>query len=417
MPDSLEANLEHYNEWGTEGTYAHYATGWTMAGNTPFKRWKRNVFNGGIADPFIVSWPKGISARGELRSQYAHAIDLLPTVLEVIGIEAPTMLKGIPQEETAGTSLASTFSNTQAEEVHSTQYYEMYGSRAIYDDGWKAVTFHAIPGILADGPGDPNVPFVRDQWELYNVKEDFSECHDLAGEHPEKLQELIGVWFAQAGKYDVFPLHSAQMKGQRPKPYAPRDLYFYYPNTSRIDNEAAVNVRMRPFSVVANATIPHSGAEGVLIAQGGRFAGWSLFVHGGKLVYEHNFLGLERYRVVSEMPVPVGKVTLGMEFAITGQFEITPELTAMGVKGVSGQATLYINDKPVGVGSIPKTVPFGWSLSGEGLCCGFDSETPVSDLYEAPFRFTGELDHVVVSVSGKPYENVAMEVMKAFLAQ
>jgi arylsulfatase len=417
IPDSLEANLEHYDDWGSDKTFSHYATGWTMAGNTPFKRWKRNVFNRGIADPFIMSWPKGIPARGEVRSQYSHAIDLMPTVLEVLGVEPPVMLKGIPQEEIAGASLTSTFDNAQAEEVRSTQYYEMYGSRAIYDDGWKAVTFHAISGIPADGPGDPNLPFVKDQWELYHVKEDFSECHDLAKQYPDKLQELIGLWFTQAGKYNVFPLHSEQMKGQRPKPYAPRDLYVYYPNSSRIDNEAAVNVRMRPFSVLAQAEIPESGAEGVLIAQGGRFAGWSLFVHQGKLVYEHNFVGLERYRVVSETPIQAGKVTLGMEFVITGQFEITPELTAMDVKGVSGKATLYINHQPVGSGSIPKTVPFGWSLSGEGLCCGFDSETPVSNLYEAPFRFTGKLDRVVVSVSGNPYENVVMEVKKAFLAQ
>jgi arylsulfatase len=293
----------------------------------------------------------------------------------------------------------------------------MYGSRAIYDNGWKAVTFHKIPGIPADGPGDPNLPFVRDQWELYDVTKDFSETHDLAAENPDRLQEMIGLWFAEAGKYDVFPLHSQQLKGQRPRPYPARDLYVYYPGTSRIDNEAAVNVRMRPYSVIAHATIPEGGAEGVLIAQGGRFAGWSLFVHEGRLVYEHNFIGLERYRVTSDVTLPTGKVTLGFEFAITGQFEITPELTGMGMKGVSGEGRLYINDKMVACGNIEKTVPFGWSLSGEGLCCGFDSETPVSELYKSPFQFTGELERVIVSVSGQPYENVAMEIKQAFLKQ
>jgi arylsulfatase len=337
-------------------------------------------------------------------------------VLDILDIDPPLMLKGVPQEEIAGASLTSTFENAEAEEVRDTQYYEMYGSRAIYDDGWKAVTFHKIPGIPADGPGDANLPFVKDQWELYNVKEDFSECHDVAAENPDKLQELIGLWFAQAGKYDVFPLHSQQLKGQRPKPYPERDLYVYYPGTSRIDNEAAVNVRMRPFSVVAHAHIPAGGAEGVLIAQGGRFAGWSLFVKDSRLVYEHNYVGLERYRVVSNVTIPSGPISLGMEFTITGQFEITPELTQMGVQGVKGCTTLYINDQPVGSGDIEKTVPFGWSLSGEGLCCGFDSETPVSELYESPFHFTGQLERVVVSASGKPYKNVTMEVKKAFLA-
>lgn len=417
VPDTLETNLEHYDEWGSEKTYNHYATGWTLAGNTPFKRWKRNVFNGGIADPFIISWPKGINALGEVRGHYCHAIDMMPTVLDILDIEPPLMLNGVPQEAIAGTSLATTFGNADAEEVRQTQYFEMYGSRAIYDRGWKAVTFHKIPGIPADGPGDPDIPFVRDQWELYNLNEDFSECHDLAAQYPDKLQEMIGLWFAQAGKYDVFPLHTHQKKGQRPRPFPESDLYVYYPNTSRIDNEAAVNVRMRPFSVVAEANIPAKGAEGVLIAQGGRFAGWALFVHDGQLVYEHNFLGMERYRVTSDVAIPAGPVTLGLEFVVTGEFEIAAELTEMGMMGVSGQATLYINGKAAGSGAVDKTVPFGWSLSGEGLCCGFDSETPVSELYESPFRFTGELEHVVVSVSGEPYENVAMDVRQAFMKQ
>jgi arylsulfatase len=163
--------------------------------------------------------------------------------------------------------------------------------------------------------------------------------------------------------------------------------------------------------------MPEGGAEGVLIAQGGRFAGWSLFVKDRRLVYEHNYLGLERYRVTSDVAIPAGPVTLGMAFAVTGQFEIAPELTAMGVLGVNGEATLYINGHAAGSGAIAKTVPFGWSLSGEGLCCGFDSETPVSELYKSPFHFTGDLAHVVVSVSGAPYENVMMEVRQAFMKQ
>ena len=417
MPDSLEDNLAHYQAWGSQGTYPHYATGWTMAGNTPFKRWKRNVFNGGIADPMIISWPQGIQARGEVRSQYAHAIDVMPTVLEVLGVEMPTMVKGVPQEEIAGVSLASTFDQAQGAEVRHCQYYEMYGSRAIYHRGWKAVTFHAIPGIPADGPGDPNLPFIKDRWELYDLTRDFSEVHDLADQYPDRLQEMIGLWFAQAGKYDVFPLHTEQKKGLRPRPFPARPSYIYYPGASRIDNEAAVNLRMRPFKVVATAVLPEGGAEGVLIAQGGRFAGWSFFIQGGKLIYEHNFLGIERYRVVSEVAVPTGPVTLGLEFQVTSQYEITPEMTAYGTQGVGGVANLYVNDQSVGSGEVPRTVPFGWSLSGEGLCCGFDSETPVSDLYEAPFRFTGDLKHVVVNVNGEPYENGVLRVRQAFMVE
>ena len=216
VPDTLEQNLKHYDDLGSEKTYNHYPTGWTNAGNTPFKRWKRNVHNGGVADPCIVSWPQGIAARGEIRHQYMHAIDVMPTVLEVLGVEPPAMLRGVPQEEIAGASFKATFAEPQAPEIRTLQYYECYGSRAIYCDGWKAVTFHPIPGIPADGRGDPYAPFTQDQWELYHVAEDFSECRDLAAQEPERLQMLIGLWFAEAGKYDVLPLHAVQRKGARP---------------------------------------------------------------------------------------------------------------------------------------------------------------------------------------------------------
>jgi arylsulfatase len=417
VPDTFEQNFKHLDELGSAKTYNHYPTGWTNAGNTPFKRWKRNVFNGGIADPLIVSWPKGIAASGEVRHQYTHAIDLMPTVLEVLGIEPPLMLNGVPQEEIAGRSIRSTFDDAGAAEVRTTQYFECYGSRAIYHDGWKAVTFHPIPGIPADGDGNPYAPFTQNKWELYHVAEDFSESHDLAAQEPERLQMMIGLWFAEAGKYDVFPMHASQRKGARPKAHSEQKTYVYWPDTTRIDNEAAVNVRMRPFSLIVKATIPEGGAEGVLIAQGGTFAGWSLFVKEGRLIYEHNYLGMERYRVSSTQTLPAGEVMLGMEFAVDGQFEITPQLTQVGMQGVKGKVTLYINGSLAGSGEIGKTVPFGWSLSGEGLCCGYDSETPVSDLYEAPFKFTGEIDRVIVSVSGEPFTHVAKEIENAFLKQ
>lgn len=415
VPDSFEVNLAHYDELGGPNTYGHYPTGWTMAGNTPFKRWKRNVFNGGIADPCIISWPKGIATRGETRSQYAHAIDMTPTILAVLGYAPPDTLKGVAQEAMAGASLAATFANADAPAPRDLQYYEMYGSRAIYYRGWKAETFHAIPGVPSDGPGNPFAPFMDDKWELYHVADDFAECRDLAAAEPQQLQLLIGLWFAEAGKYDVLPLHAAQRKGQRPKPYGDRHQYIYWPDTTHIDNEAAVNVRMRPFSVVAIVDMPEGGAEGVLIAQGGKFAGWSLFIQDSKLIYEHNYLGLEHYRVVAEQPIPTGPGEFGVEFNVTGQFELTPELTRSGVQGASGEATLFINHQPVGKGTIAKTVPFGWSLSGEGLCCGYDSETAVSSLYRPPFRFTGTINRVVVSVSGQPFVDIAHDVESAFL--
>ena len=269
--DSVAQNLEHLDDLGGVDSYGHYATGWTMAGNTPFRRWKRNVHNGGVADPLIISHPAGNATGGELRHHYVHAIDVVPTVLDLLGVEMPEMLGGVPQEELHGTSFRATIDDPAAPEVRTSQYYEMYGSRAMYCDGWKAVTFHAVPGIPADGDGDPAAPFREDRWELYHVAEDPSETHDLAAAHPEKLQELIGLWYVAAGRYDVLPLHAAQMKGQRPSPIPERSSYTYWPGTTSIDSEAAVNERMRPFTVVAPVAVPAAGAEGVLIAQGGQF--------------------------------------------------------------------------------------------------------------------------------------------------
>lgn len=410
IPESVEENLRRYDAMGGPDSYGHYATGWALAGNTPFKRWKRNVFNGGIADPMIVAWPKGIAARGEVRRAYTHAIDITPTVLDLLAVSQPEMLNGVPQTEMAGTSFRATLPNPDAASLRTTQYYELFGSRAIYHNGWKAVTFHKAPGFPADGPGDINLPFDEDVWELYHVAEDAAENHDLAAQEPARLRDLVNRWFVEAAKYDVFPLKSAQRKGMRPKPFPARDRYIYWPGTAPVDNEIAVNVRMRPFTVIAHAHIPENGAEGVLIAQGGQFGGWTLFVLGGRLHYEHNYVDLEQYRVVSEVEIPVGEVTLGCEFTVTGAFEISSELTQMGMQGVSGELTLFVDGHPAGSGRINKTVPFVYSLSGEGLCCGYDDETPVSKLYQSPFAFSGQLHQVVVSVEGKPFVDVAQAV-------
>ena len=417
VPDTVEQNLKHLDDLGGPKSYGHYATRWTLAGSTPFKRWKRLVHNGGICDPMIVHWPAAIESTGEIRQQYVHAIDVSPTVLDILGIAFPDFLKGIPQEEIAGTSCKQSLLDAKASEHRLTQYYEMYGNRAIYHDGWCAVSYHPTPGVPSDGKGDPTTPILESPWELYNLREDYSQTNDLAQKYPEKLQELVGLWFAEAGRYQVFPLHSEQQKGLRPKPNPDQQEFIYWPGTARIDNEVAVNLRFRPFNVLARVTIPAGGAEGVLIAQGGEFGGWAFFVKERTLYYEHNFLGLQSYRVASTKSVPEGPVELGLEFTATGKYEISPELTSYGIEGVSGMATLYINGEEVGSGLIAKTVPFSWSLTGEGLCCGYDSETPVSALYESPFTFTGAIDRVVVSVKGEPYRNFAKEVEKALMTQ
>jgi hypothetical protein len=197
----------------------------------------------------------------------------------------------------------------------------------------RSVTFHAIPGIPADGDGDPAAPFVEDRWELYNVAEDPSETRDLAADHPEKLQELIGLWYVSAGRYDVLPLHAAQMKGQRPSPIPERSSYTYSPGTTSIDSEAAVNLRMRPFTVIAPVEVPVAGADGVLIAQGGQFGGWALSSTTAVWSTSNNYLAIERHRVSSDVVLEPGRQTLGLQFEVSGDFEISPQLTTMGMRG------------------------------------------------------------------------------------
>ena len=282
---SLEQNLEHYDAWGTERTYAHYATGWCMAGNTPFPHWKRHTHRGGISDPMIVSWPKGIAARGEVRSQYAHAIDVMPTVLDVLGYENPEFLRGVPQEQLSGASFKESFADAAAAEHRAMQYYEMYGNRGLYRDGWMICSFHPTPGIPSDGAGDPGISPYDVPWELYDLKSDFSQSTDVAAREPERVRELSMLWFAMAGRYGLFPLHGEQLMGLAPR--ANRDLteLTLWPFASAVPNDSTVSLIQRAFNVLAPVELA-PGDEGVIVAQGGRFAGWALFVQDGRLVYE-----------------------------------------------------------------------------------------------------------------------------------
>ena len=279
------------------------------AGNTPFKRWKRNVHNGGVADPCIVSWPKGIAARGEIRHQYMHAIDVIPTVLEVLGVEPPVMLRGVPQQEIAGASFRATFAEPQAPEIRTLQYYECYGSRAIYCDGWKAVTFHPIPGIPADGGGDPYAPLHAGPVGAVPRGRGLPECRVLAAQEPERLQMMIGLWFAEAGKYDVPCATRCSARPRARAAYRSRALRLlaaHHPPRQRGGGQRS-HASLQRHSARHH---PRGGAEGVLIAQGDAFAGWSLFVKDGRLIYEHNYVGLNTLPVISTETIPEGDVKL-----------------------------------------------------------------------------------------------------------
>jgi arylsulfatase A-like enzyme len=397
---TVEDNLARIDDWGGVRSYPNCAWGWAWAGNTPLKRWKRYLHQGGMSDALIVHWPNGIEARGEVRGQYAHVIDVVPTVLEALGIEPPAEIGGVPQRPIEGVSFAHTFDDPIAPAKKEVQYYEMIGSRAIWQDGWKAVAEQEQGVVLTEAMLDAQ------KWELYHVAEDFSECVDLAERHPDKLKELIERWWAEAEKYNVLPLDARmQARMAEPKPLAarPTGRYVYYPGGAPQFEYTAVNLKDRSHTITAVVELPGGGAEGVLLAHGSWFAGYSLYVKARRLHYVHNYLGLAEYRIDSDVDLPTGPATLRFSFRRTGEHR--------------GVGTLFVNDQQVGRGEIPRTVPAVIETSGEGLCCGYDSGIPVTDDYRSPFRFTGTIKRVIVEVDGAERDDPDAQLRAAFTTQ
>jgi arylsulfatase len=401
VSDSIEENLKLLDELGGPATYNHYPNGWAMAFNTPFKMWKRYEFNGGTSDPCVVSWPAGIQARGELRHQYHHAIDLVPTILDALGVEAPQTIKGHVQSRFDGVSMRYSFDAGDEATKRQTQFYSMLGSRGIWHDGWKAVTTHpAISGWSH---------FNDDEWELYHTDADRSEVHDLAGDQPDKLRELIGLWFAEAGANSAFPLDDRSaleiITTPRPVMTKPRSRYVYFPNAGEVPESQAVNTRNRSFSIGALVDIPAPGAEGVLFAHGSRFGGHALYVRDNRLHYVYNWLGRIEQRIDADTDVPTGTdLVLSASFDKAGE---DPPGTA------NGALTLWHGDVKVGEGRI-KTQPGKFMLAGEGLCVGRDSGAGVTVDYpgQAPWTFRGgTIKRVAVDVSGEPYLDLEREAV------
>lgn len=396
IPDSLEANLEQLELLGSEQTYNHYPTGWAMAFNTPFKLWKRySGYEGGIADAMIVSWPKGIQAKGEWRHQYVHAIDVLPTIYECLEIEPPSIVKGYTQSPIEGISFKNTFHQPDSPSRRETQFYTMLGSRGIWHRGWHACTVH--PTISGWGH------FTQDLWELFHLEEDRNQMRNLADQHPEKLEELKSLWFTEAGKYQGLPLddRTAMEIITHPRPHASkaRDRYVYYPNGAEVPEHSAVIFIGRSYNILAQVTIESPEAQGVLFAQGGRFGGHSLYLKEGKLHYVYNWLG-EEQPLTSNVQVPQGKCQLGVRFRLEGRENGIP----------FGKAALYINDRNVAEATI-KTQPGPFSLVGEGVAIGRDAGTPVSCNYQSPFTFMGgKIKEVIVDVSGERYRDLEKEL-------
>jgi arylsulfatase len=385
----LETIAAARDEWGGPDTFPIYAAGWAWAGNTPFLRWKRDTTRGGTAEPMIVHWPDRIAARGEIRTQFTHLVDVVPTILDLLDMELPATIDGVAQAPLEGVTIVPTLAASDAVLEREPQYFEMVGRRAIYHDGWRAYSPWTFGREMT--PED----LAESNWMLFHVDEDFAESTNVAHQHPEKLEELKRMWWEQARRFDVLPLDGRGVIRQadpRPQMAAPRTKYVYHAGGGEVSAGAAANVLNQSHSITADVVIPEGGAEGVLLAQGGRFAGYSFFVKDARLHYVHNYVGLEEHSLTSSIEVRAGATTLRYEFERTG-----PPDFAAG-RGAPGIGRLYIDGRKVAQAEIPVTVPLAFALSGEGLCAGWDSITPAASAYEGEFRFSGTLRRVVVDL-------------------
>jgi arylsulfatase A-like enzyme len=401
-PETIEESLAVIDELGGPKHFNHYPWGWTWAGNTPFRRWKRETYRGGSSDPFLVHWPDGIQAKGEVRTQYAHIIDMVPTVLDILDIEPPQAIRGIPQSDIQGVSFAPTLNDAQAESRHHTQYFEMLGHRSLYHEGWRAVCPWPGPSFAESQPfGRPiSAAQLSDLdahgWELYHVDEDPTENHDVADANPERLMAMIALWYVEAGKFNVLPIDGSgidRVLVEKPQIAATRDEYVYFPRTQSVPFFVAPRVLNRPHSITAEVEIAEAGAQGVLLCQGSEAGGYTFYLQGGLLHYAHNYLGKRVFRVVSGEPVPPGRRSLRFEFEPTGELDI-----AQG-RGAPGRLQLYVDGTLVGLSEAGYTTPLIFNPGM--LTCGANPGSPVVDDYGPPFAFTGRLHRVTVDLSGE----------------
>jgi len=403
--DTVEESMKYIDHLGSPDTYPHYAIGWAMAFNTPYKLYKRYASHeGGIADTAIISWPNGIKAHGEVRDNYVNVCDITPTIYDLLGVTPPAQVGGIAQKPLDGVSFKAALDNPSADTGKDTQFYTMLGTRGIWHKGWFANTVHA-----ATPAGWSH--FDKDRWELYHIQADRSQCHDLAAEQPEKLDQLKKLWFDEAAKYNGLPLADLNifetMTRFRPYLTGDRKSFTYYPDSAEIGMGAAAEPRGQSISVLAEVTIDTTGAEGVLFKQGAAHGGHVLFIQDGRLHYVYNFMGDEEQMVSSPGAVPLGQHIFGVSYARTGTVENshTP----------LGDVTLYIDGDAVA--SLPnvKAHPGTFGLAGATISIGRNSGSAVSSTFKAPYVFTGgTIAQVNVDLSGAPYVDVEKELALAF---
>jgi arylsulfatase len=372
----LEANLRAQEDWGRENTYPHYHAGWAMAGNTPFRYFKQSEHRGGQHDALVVHWPNGIQAKGEVRSQYHHISDIAPTIMQAAGVTVPEEYHGVEQQPMDGVSMMYAFNNADAPNQKKRQYYEMFGNRAIWVDGWKAVTLHADRM-----PWDVNVtlPFDEDEWELYYVAEDFSESTNVADQNPEKLAELVEIFDEEAWKYNVYPLYDDMIKrlgAQQDRLFGDQtEFVYFWPGAVRIAEKSSAPVKNRAHTIETNIDLT-GDEEGVIVAVGGMTGGYTMFIKDNKLYYDYNFLDGVHYVLES--------TDLKFNFILTQPF--------------GGTGELYVNGEKVDEVEMPQMHISTYSLA-ETFDVGRDTGTQVSSMYSNPFPFNRELDRVTFVVS------------------
>jgi arylsulfatase len=399
-PDDIEQNIAMLDKLGTPETYNHYPTGWAVAFSTPFRMFKRYTYQGGVCDPLVISWPSGIKARGEVRNQYHHSTDIFPTILEACGIEMPAKVNGVEQSPLSGISMGYTFASDGATRKE-TQYYEMMGNRGIWHGGWKAVAEH--------GPNLGTGRFDEDRWQLFHTDEDRSEAHDLADQHPDKVEELKALWLEEAKRNNVLPLndmnpHDLGTSGILYRvPVPPSGQYTYYPGTSEVPEQLAAGTHNVSFKMLAEVEFAPD-SQGVIVAQGSRFGGYSLFVKDGTLTYAFNFLGIPPEQRLSAPAPRSGRHVVGVDF--------TKERMGEHFEPI-GTMRLHIDDQVVGEAEF-RTIAAFYALCGEGLCIGYDSGDAVSSAYKPRFAWTGgEILKVVFDVADDAYVDVEQHMAAA----
>ncbi|MDB5337584.1 MAG: atsA 9 [Planctomycetaceae bacterium] len=389
VPESVPEILKHIDELGGPNSYGHYAAGWAVAGDAPFA-WTKQVAGsyGGTRNPLVIHWPQRIKAKGEIRSQWHHVIDIAPTILEAAGLPEPKSVNGTPQIPIQGVSMVYTFDDAQAKDRHKTQYFEIFGNRGIYQDGWLAHTVHR-----AAWENKPRAPFLEDKWELYHVDEDFSSANDVAAKHPDKLKALQELFLKEAIQNHALPLDDRFLERTvaglvgRPDLMAGRTSLILYEGMTGLTENVFINIKSHSHTVTAEVQIPEGGANGVIISQAGRFGGWSLYLKDGKPTHTYNFLGLEAYQVEAPAALPAGKATIRYEFKYDG-----------GGLGKGGTSTLLVNGKKVAEGRIERT-QWNFFSADEGADVGQDGETNVTaDYKEGDNKFTGKINKVTVEV-------------------